>query len=80
MQHDRFDIEQVRTDAHDHYLCADYEWRVTDKRTGQTVFSFDEQTMGSAGEGVRNVSFSPDGKQLVVTWHDGKVTHVDLPA
>lgn len=73
-----FEIHRVRTDGHDHFMCADYEWTVIDTRTGETVARYDEVFHGSMS-GVEDIEFSKNGREIVVKYYDGKTTRRKLP-
>ena len=73
-----FEIRKERTDAKDHYMCAEYLWTVVDTRNGKVVARFREVFEGSMS-GTEDVAFSKDGLQLVVKDHDGTVRRQGLP-
>jgi hypothetical protein len=73
----RYHVIQERTDAHDHFYCADYEWRVVDVETGEVVAVFDERATGGEVTGAARVEL--EGNEIVITDHDGTVQRRPLP-
>jgi WD40 repeat protein len=76
----RFEIRRERVDSHDHFYCADYEWSVHDLLSGQVIKTFDESWAAAEASGASDVDFSADGRQLVVTGHDGTIQNLPLPS
>ena len=76
----RFSIQRERTDSHDHFYVADYEWTVTDRRTGAIIAILQETMEASVYIGARDVRFSPDGNELIIENHDGTIERRALPA
>lgn len=74
-----FEIRHERTDAHDHYYCADYEWRVIDRRSGAEVLSFSEEYQGGSATGASSVKLDDATWEVVVEDHDGTTRRVPLP-
>ena len=61
----RFHVVQERTDAHDHFYCADYEWRVVDSDSGEVVATFDESYQAAHATGASRVEIEGDGPDPV---------------
>jgi hypothetical protein len=75
---ERYEIRHERTDAHDHFYCADYQWDVIDLRTGKSVATFTESMEGAQFIGVKDIVLSQDGLGIIVTYHDGAIEHQPL--